>query len=93
MDSKLVPILALITEFGYQLKLDEAFGSFYSTRKLDPYEHKDTKTNSYFILRIEDVGESRSEYLPKTLGQILLSEEELMGLYKALGRIAAEKGY
>lgn len=93
MDSKLVPILALITEFGYQLKIDEAFGSFYSNRKLDSFDHKAAKTGSYFILRIEDVGENRNEPLPKSIGHILLSEEELMGLYKALGRIAEEKGY
>ena len=90
MNPELIPLLGLYTEYGYQIKILEAYGSVYNRDTTPPSK---TTKDSYFILRIEDAGEDKSKELPVLIAEIPVSQEELMGLYKALGLIAKAKGY
>lgn len=82
----LCPIFALITDYNFQIKIQESPGARY----------EEGKTTSYFKISIEDVGENRDNKdrsPPKELGAIYLSQEELMALSAGLDMIAREKGY
>lgn len=90
MNPELIPLLGLYTEYGYQIKILEAYGSVFNRDTTPPSK---TTKDSYFILRIEDAGEDKSKELPVLIAEIPVSQEELMGLYKALGLIVKAKGY
>lgn len=90
MNPELIPLLGLYTEYGYQIKVLESYGSVYDRGTTPPTK---TTKDSYFILRIEDAGEDKSKELPILIAEIPISQDELIGLHKALGLIVKAKGY
>lgn len=93
INPKLIPLLALRTVFGFQLKLEEALGSKYRHDTNTPMIHRITRQDSYYRLVLEDMGDLKDEYDQVHSLSILVSENELVELYKGLKRVMEEKGY
>lgn len=93
INPKLVPLLALRTVFGFQLKIEEALGCKYRHDTNTPAIHRITRQDSYYKLVLEDMGDLKDQSDQIHSLSILMSENELVELYKALDRVMREKGY
>lgn len=89
-NSKLVPILALHTSFGYQLKVKEAPGSKYARGE---NTGNVLSQCSYYTIQLEDMGQDKQQEYPELMFEILLNEDELVALYGGLKSILKDKGY
>lgn len=88
--SGLIPFLALRTEFGYQLKLEESPGNRYARNTKTPSE---LVQQAYFRLSVETLEEGKKPSNPIHGADMILSEEELRAVYLALKEWAGIKGY
>lgn len=93
INPKLIPLLALRTVFGYQLKLQESVGSKYRHETNTEAMHRVVRQDSYYEVLLEDMGDLKDQSDQTHRLSILLSENELVELYKGLKRVMEEKGY
>lgn len=93
INNNLIPLLALRTTFGYQIKIQESPGANYRHETNSQSMHRIIKQGSYYNVLLEDMGEDKDQSDQIHRLDILLSENELVELYKGLEKVMKEKGY
>jgi len=87
-NSRLIPVLAIPTSFGYQIKVKEAPGSKYQR---DQFPGNVLSQCSYYALQLEDMGQDKQQEYPELIAEVVLNEEELIQLFLGLTGILRDK--
>ena len=88
-NSRLIPVLAIPTSFGYQLKLKEAPGSKYQREQ---FPGGILRQDSYYALQLEDMGQDKQQEYPELIAEVMMNEDELLQLFLGLTGILRDKG-